>query len=145
MSNGNGVPNPLVLPLTTIRGGDCPSPIVDELRRGNVFEVPFDTSLVPPPPSKAGEVFLETRPEKSFTAASRVVLANEGLEGKLAFASTGSTRATIYGREYLISSIFLIGNPDGSGGYDWTVGMVVGSCQITGGSAAEEMAARLRG
>lgn len=145
MSNGNGLPNPLVLPLTTIRGGDCPSALVNELKSGNVFEVPFDTSLVAPPPSKAGEVFLETRPEKNFTAASRVRLANEGLAGKLAFMSTGSTKATIYGQGYTVDRVFLTGTPNGSGGYSWTVGMLIGSCQIIGGSAAEEVAARLQG
>ena len=145
MSNGNGLPNPLVLPLTTIFGGECAPAIANELKSGNTFEAPFDTSFVAPPPSKAGELFLETRPAKNFTAASRVRLANEGLAGKLAFMSTGTTQATIYGQQYTVNRVFVIGKPDASGGYDWTVGMIVGSCQIIGGSATEEMAALLQG
>jgi hypothetical protein len=140
------IPNPLVLTLTTIQGsGSCPDAIASQLSNGNPFNIAFDTSQAPPAPGKNGLVFLETAPQNNFTAASRVQLSNEGLSDKLGFMSTSSTQAQIYGQPYTVTRIFLLGTPDGSGGFTWFTGIMIGACVITSGAADADVLAKLQG
>lgn len=144
----NGIPNPLVLTLTTIFQGesDCPSEVVTQLQQGNTFNIAFDTSQAPSAPGEDGLVFLETTPQNNFTAASRVQLSNEGLSDAIGFMSISSTQASIYGTQQTVTRVFLVGRPDGSGGFSWSTGIMLGgSCAITNGSDNDELLARLRG
>lgn len=143
----NGIPNPLVLTLTTIVQGesDCSSWVVTELQQGNTFNIAFDTSLAPSAPGEDGLVFLETQPQNNFKAGKRVQLSNEGLSNAIGFMSTSSTQAAIFGSHEMVTRVFLVGTPDGSGGFSWSTGIMLrGSCAITNGSDNDELLARLR-
>ena len=132
------VPNPLVLKMTTVAGkGGCPSIITTQLQRGNTFNVAFDTSEVPPKPG-GGVAFLDTAPQKNFTADTRVQLSNEGIAGEFAFFSISSTQAQIYGETFTVDGVSLTGKPNSSGGYTWFTGLEIGECVITNGAGEIE-------
>jgi len=138
------IPNPLVLTMTTVQGGSCPDAIAQQLADGNTFNVAFDTSQAPPSPGKDGLVFLETTPQNNFTAATRVQLSNEGLASALGFMSISSTQAQIYGQQYTVNRIVLLGKPNGGGSFDWSGGVMIGSCVITSGVPNDELLSTLQ-
>ncbi len=125
------------------RNAGCPKVFAAQIKQGNTFSAAFDMTQAPHAPGENGQVYLMTDQESNFIAAERVELANEGLSDAIAFMSTGTTKATIFGEEQLVTRIFLVGKPNGAV-FTWQTGMFIGdSCIVTNGTTDTELLAKL--
>jgi hypothetical protein len=144
-SSKSKFPNTLVLPFTSLYPNvNCRSTkLAEQLIQGNTFSVPFDMTHAPHAPGESGFVYLKTDRESNFMAAQKLELANEGLSDKIAFMSTGQTQAMIFGHEYIVTRVFLVGVPNGDV-FTWQTGIIIDdTCAVTNRTFDEVLLKRL--
>jgi hypothetical protein len=142
MSNGTNLPAKLVLKFTTLYK-PCSGNVGSQIQQGNTFSVPFDLSQVKYNQGAwNGYVYVTTDAEDNFQASAQMQLSAEGLAGKVAFMSTASGAATVFGQQEKISLVSIVGTPSGTT-FTWAAAVVIGGCVVLNGANAEELAAKL--